>query len=346
MLAHRTPGIELVTVDAHPLEEQLEVELRMGLEVALAPARGIGRVRAEHVPFGIGDGDGEIGEDDHALGQPGDDALEPGDGRGAGGDAGGADEAGRGRGSPALRHLVDQQAAAIGEIDAAEPGEFPGPAFEDDLEEVERAFPMGGELGAEVELLEAARRDLLDQQLVERGGEVAGKADGFGGVVAGLGLLDQPGEDELALERADCGGDGFGIPRRIEHRLVELGVADRDEAREEKAAAAGADEGVLDGALGTVVGEQDDAAGERHRIGAEALDQPVGQRIREGAVRGDGVEVEGFGHGLGSGLAVIVIPAKAGISGGRRFPREIRHPGEGRDPSHAEAANTTVVSCG
>jgi len=123
--------------------------------------------------------------------------------------------------------------------------------------------------------------------------------------VAGLGLLDQPGEDELALERVDRGGDGLRVTRRIEHRLVELGVADRDEAREEQASAAGADESVLDGALGTVVGEQDDAAGQRHRIGPEALDQPVGQRVREGAVRGDGVEVQGFGHGLGDTLAPI-----------------------------------------
>src|SRR3546814_15057509 len=56
------PCLDLAAVDSHPVEQQLQLELRVRLDRTRAAARiGIGRVRPQRLPFGLGHVDAETG---------------------------------------------------------------------------------------------------------------------------------------------------------------------------------------------------------------------------------------------------------------------------------------------
>jgi hypothetical protein len=199
--------LDLAAADAHPVEEQLEVELRMGLDRAAAKAgRLVGLVRPERLPFVLGHIEVEAGKDHRPLVEAGDDPQQPGDGGRGAGDSGGGDEARRRRAPPALRDRGEQAVAAIGEVDPAALGEQLRPLVEDDAQPIERFLPVEreiGQLGGET--AQSRRVDLLDQQLVEGAGEILGEAQSFGRLDPAEMALDQPGEQEQPLERLDRG---------------------------------------------------------------------------------------------------------------------------------------------
>ena len=121
--------------------------------------------------------------------------------------------------------------------------------------------------------------DFLDRQRVERAREVGGEAHRFGGAV--VGAAQDPREAQLAVERVDRGRQGLGEVERVERAadaVVELGVADRDQPRQDQPAAAGADEGLGQRADGAVVGQQDAPSGER--VGARPCWRTARRRAR------------------------------------------------------------------
>ena len=85
---------------------------------------------------------------------------------------------------------------------------------------------------------------------------------------------------------------GTALARRAVERaadpLVQLGIADRDQPRQQQPAAARPHERIGDRPHRAIVGQQDAPAGEAKRILAEPRDQPRRKRIGERAVRRDG----------------------------------------------------------
>jgi hypothetical protein len=171
------PALDLAAANAHAVEQQLEMELRVRFDRAAAHARdGIRLVRAERVPLALGHLQIERGDDDTALFEAGDHLKQIGNGRGSRRDSGRDDEAARRPLAPALRHGAEQAVAPLSQIDAAALGEQRRPGFEDHEEPIERCLPMQlqvGQFGRE--RAQALRVDLLDQQLIERAGEVAAR---------------------------------------------------------------------------------------------------------------------------------------------------------------------------
>ncbi len=114
---------------------------------------------------------------------------------------------------------------------------------------------IGGEAG------EAGGIDLLDQQLIERAGEIGGEAQRLGRVGAEM-ELDEPGEQHQPPRRLDRRRHRLVLVERLEHAadpLVELGIADRDQPRQQQPAVRAAHERVLDRPRGAVVGDEHDA---------------------------------------------------------------------------------------
>ena len=133
------------------------------------------------------------------------------------------------------------------------------------------------------------RVDLLDQQLIERAGQVRGQAQRFGGVAAAV-ALDQPTHQHQAPRRLDRGGNR-GLAERLEHAadpFAEFGIADRNQAGQQQAAGRAAHERVLDRPRRPVVGDEHDSFGEPCLLTPVARDQPARQRVGESAMRGDG----------------------------------------------------------
>ncbi len=261
------PPFDLAAADSHPVEEQLQVELRMGLDRAAAQARGLVRlVRAERIPFVRRHVEVEAGKDDQPVVEAGDDPKQPGDGGRRAGDSGGGDEARRRRLAPAFGDGGEQAVAAVGEVDPAALGEQPGPLVEYYTQSIERFLPVEREVGqVGGEAAQAGGLDLLDEQLVERPGEILGEPERLRRLDSGEMALDQPGEQEQPLDRLDRGRDVLPVPERLERAadpLVELRIADRDEPRQEQPAAGAPDEGVGDRPGGAVVGDEDDSGGE------------------------------------------------------------------------------------
>ena len=261
----------------------------MILGVALLAAPIV--IGAECLPFLIAHhvGEGEPGEDDGAIGHPRHGAEQGGDCGSGGGDTRGDGEARRRRARPAAGGGAEQAVAAIGEVNRAAPGKLGGPGGDDRLQPVERFLPVAGEIvGGGDRLGEFRRRNFLDRQRVERAGKVGGEAHRFGRAFPAA--PDDRGERELAGERVDRGGDKLvtvgGIERAAD-AVVEVGITDRDQARQDEPAAAGADERLGDAADRAVVGKQYATLGERHWIAAVEGNQPRSERIGETAVRRD-----------------------------------------------------------
>ena len=126
--------------------------------------------------------------------------------------------------------------------------------------------------------LEAGRRDFLDRQRVQGACEVSGNPQCLGGTFAFA--PDQSRERQLpskGLNRRRHRLPGLGGIEGAADAVIEVGVADGDQARQDQSAPAGANEGLGQGAHGAVVGEQDAAAGESERVAAMLPHQPRDQ---------------------------------------------------------------------
>ena len=100
--------------------------------------------------------------------------------------------------------------------------------------------------------------------------------------------LHQAGEQHQPPHRLDRRRHRRFV-ERLERRaepLADLRIADRDQPRQQEAAARAAHERILDRAQGAVARHQHDPAGKPGLAFAEARDQPRRQRVREGAVGG------------------------------------------------------------
>ena len=122
------------------------------------------------------------------------------------------------------------------------------------------------------------RVDLLDNQSVDRTGELGCQAQHFGGRFPGL--SHQRCQKRQTLERVDCGRDRIAVVGRIERTadaLVELRIADRDQSRKQQAGAARADKGVGQGADGAIIRQEDAPRGQPKRIASELGNQTAGK---------------------------------------------------------------------
>jgi hypothetical protein len=295
------PAPDLVPPNPEPIEQQLEMILRMRLDRPSAFALLGGPVAAERVPLVLRRGDVDAGKYDHAVGQPAHHRHQPRNRGRAGGDTRGDHETRRRRRLPALGDPVEQQVAPLRHVDRAARDQFGGPAFQDRLEQVERMLPVLRQFGRRHDVGQPSRIEFLDQQLVEGRGEVARQPDRLAGVDRladrRAHLADQPGEDHLPVERIDDRRDRRGVIRllvvldRIEQPakpLFEIGIADRDQPRQQQPALGAPHERVADRPRRPVVGNEDDAAGETERIAAMGRDQPGRERVAERPVRRDG----------------------------------------------------------
>ena len=130
--------------------------------------------------------------------------------------------------------------------------------------------------------LQAGWINLLDQQSVECTAEIACQAQRLR---RGLALApDQRGERKQPLQRIDRRWNRLGSIGRIEGTadlLVDVGIADGDQAREQQSGAALPDECIGNRADRAIVGKQDAPARKPEGLSAKPRDQPRRQRIRE-----------------------------------------------------------------
>ena len=140
------------------------------------------------------------------------------------------------------------------------------------------------------EQLHPVERNLFDEQLIERTRQILRQPQRLPGPAL-VAALDQAGEQHQPLHRCDGWRDLRAVFERVQGAadpFVEFGVADRDQTRKQQSALRAPDECVLDRALCTVVRNQHDPARKACRLAPVTLEQSGRQRIREGAVRGDG----------------------------------------------------------
>ena len=267
---------------AHPIEQQLQMELRMAF---LARPSSSGP-SASHSSSGITEARLRPGQHDHAFGHVRDAPQQRGDRRRGGGDPGRDREAVRRRALPPLGHRPQQAVAPLGKVDPPIGGEDRRPAIEDRAQPVERQLPVARQLGCiGGRFGQPRRRDFLDQQRIERPRQVGGKAHRLGR--AGPVARDQPGERQQTRQRIDRRRDWIGCVGRVERAadpVLELGVADRHQARQHQPRAAGADEGFGDRPHGAIVGQQDAPARQIERAIAKlppSVQRP-GNRRRSG----------------------------------------------------------------
>ena len=173
------------------------------------------------------------------------------------------------------------------------------PIVVDQLQLLERFLPMRGKVAALGHRIPQPRRiDPLDEQAVEGPGEVARKAQALRRSLP----PHERRQGQQSLGRIDRRRNRLAVVDAVERSadpLVELGVADRDQARQQQAAAAGPDEGFGDGAHRAVVGKQDAPLGQAHRVFPEALNQPGRQRVRERPMAGNGEDRDAVRHAPG-----------------------------------------------
>ena len=85
-----------------------------------------------------------------------------------------------------------------------------------------------------------------------------------------------------------AGGGGSSDIGQVEcaaDALLKLGIADRDQPGKHQPAAAGADEGIGDAPNRAIVGKQDAARCQRHRLRAEPGKQPGNEGVGERTMR-------------------------------------------------------------
>ena len=259
---------------ADPVEQQFQMKLRVGL---LAAALLVG---PERVPFLVRK---------HALARPAPGgppcrraSARRGEARPA--TAGAAVVMPAATVKPVGRSLAQRSAmrakqpvAAVGQVDRAKLGERARPMVDDRPQPIERHLPVRGEIGRVRGRSASARgstSSTSSASSVRRKVLREPKRLGAAAVLA----PNDVGQRQQPVERIDRRRNRLAIVDRVERAadpLVELGIADRDQPRQQQAAAAGANEGLGDGAHGAVVGQQDPALGQAQRVAAEALDQPA-----------------------------------------------------------------------
>ena len=127
-----------------------------------------------------------------------------------------------------------------------------------------------------------ARLHLLDQQGIERARQVGGEAQ-----TLRRPLPDDRGQRQQPLHRLNRRRDRLVIVDRVERAadaVVELGIADGDQSRQQQSAAARPHERLGDGPHRKVVGQQDPATRECQRVPAMPRNQPGDERIGERAM--------------------------------------------------------------
>ncbi len=123
---------------------------------------------AERVPLLLWHRQVEARQQHDAVGQPRDSPQQARH-RGCGiGDPGRHEEALRRMLPPGRSRAVEQAVAPIGLIDPAHRRQLARPALQHRGEDTQRALPMLGEIGLDIELGERADRHVLDHHLIER----------------------------------------------------------------------------------------------------------------------------------------------------------------------------------
>jgi hypothetical protein len=290
------PPFDFAAPDAHPLQQELQMVLRMRLHRGTAAAGDwIGLMRPQRLPFALRHLRVEARQHHHSPRQPRHRAEQSRHGRRRRGDARGGDETWGRLHGPAFCHRREQPVAALGQVDAAAVLEQGRPVVEDHRQPVQRLLPVQRKVRqVRGELAQPARLHLLDQQLIEGAGEIGREAERLGRVdPARHVLLDQPGEQHQPLDRLDRRRNPLPLPQRLQGAadpLVQLRVADRHEPRQQESALGAPHEGIRDRPRRAVVRHQDQATGEPCLVVAVARDQARRERIGKGPVRRDGVD--------------------------------------------------------
>ena len=221
-------------------------------------------------------------KNDHPVAHAGDAREQSRHGRRGRGHSGGDRESRRRLRFPALGHPAKQPVAPIRQVDHPALLENARPGRINDLQPFERMLPVPGELVAFADRLAQPRRlDFLDAQGVEGSSEIGREPQPFGGRVT----RHDRGQHQQAIDRIDRRRNRRTLIDRVERAadpIVELGIADRDQARKQQAAAARPNEGLGDSPDRAVVRKQDPAARELQRIAPvprqQAGDEGVGER--------------------------------------------------------------------
>jgi hypothetical protein len=129
---------------------------------------------------------------------------------------------------------------------------------------------------------ELPRVNVFDRERVHRPRKLSGKPQRFGrGLV---GTPDERREHCQPFERIDCGRHLLSAICRVERAsdpLVQFGIADRDQPRQEQSRAAHAHEGVRHRPHRAVVRKQDSAAGKHQRIGPEPINPLASESAKD-----------------------------------------------------------------
>ena len=192
---------------------------------------------------------------------------------------------------PARRQPVEQLVAPLGQVHAAQPREFIGPAGDHDLEQMERRLPVSRQFVGQAEVAQRRDRHPLHLDLIQHRAQRLPQLQRLPGVNIALYLLHHPRQDHLAAHRGNRRGQRLPLPQRIERAtdlFANIRVADGHQTRQQQPPARRAHERIADRADRAIAGQQDHALRQRHRIAAMARQQARNQRIGKGAVRRDG----------------------------------------------------------
>ena len=197
--------------DAHPVEQQLELELRMGLDRGAGEVRSPDRDRAARAPPIPRPAWRDRGRAARPCPAP---AAPPrASSRATAGAAVVMPAAQTKPAGGAARQRARDRARAAGcaarrDRSGRARARIRGQSVEDQLQLIERFLPVVGKIGQRLaEAGEPRRRDLLDQQLIERPGEILGQPQRLGGVAR----RDAAGRAGRAASAARAGSIAGGI---------------------------------------------------------------------------------------------------------------------------------------
>ncbi len=248
-------------------------------------------VRPQRLPLRVGHQirQPQARKDDHPAWHSRDPGDERRDCRRRRRDSGRDGEPGRRVAPPPLGDAPKDTIAPLGQVDRAAVREDTGPAVDDLLQPFERTLPVLGNIVGTIDRIpQAPGIDLLDFHRIERRRQVGCETDGLGGTIESA--ANDRRQCQRSFERVDRRRDRLAVGRleRAADAVVELGIAERDQARQQQAGTALAHKSLGERAHRAIVGKQDPPAGKAQRVTPEALDQPGGERIGERAVRRDG----------------------------------------------------------
>src|SRR5262249_20943024 len=137
-------------------------------------------------------------------------------------------------GLPAIGHSPEQPVAPLREIDSPPIREDSGPRLVNELELLQGTLPMPGDLVALTDRSsELSGRNFLDHERVQRPCEIGREPKALGRAPAIA--VDDRCQGQQPLDRVDGGWNGIALIDGIERAtdaVVELGIADRDQARQ------------------------------------------------------------------------------------------------------------------